>query len=369
MLRDALHAAVFIVGLVAVILTIASAISTFVLPRSDRSFLSRVVFRTLRRLFDALLHFSTTYEQSDAIMAYYAPTGLMLLLPAWYVLICLGYAAIYWSLGFGNAAASFELSGSSLFTLGFDAPHSAGIAALAFSEGMLGLIMVALLIAYLPTMYSAFSRREQVVNMLAVRAGMPPSAVEMLQRFARIHGLDKLSDYWRVWEAWFADLEETHTTLAALIFFRSPQAEISWITASGAVLDAASLTRALLDIPAEPSADLCIRAGYLALRRIADRFDLPNPHDAHFPADPISIHRSEFDLVVAELEGAGLPLKPDRERAWVDFAGWRVNYDRSLVEICGLVMAPFALWSSDRGMAALPVPAAMAAASAVGAEE
>ncbi len=348
-----LHAAVLLVGLIAVIATVSSAISTFVLPRSDRTFVTRVVFRGLRRLFDVVLRFSTTYERSDAIMAYYAPMGLMLLLPAWYVLIALGYTAIYWSLGAGGWGQSFKLSGSSLFTLGFAAPPNVGLAALAFSEGMLGLIMVALLLAYLPTMYSAFSRREQVVNMLVVRAGIPPSASEMLLRFSRIHGLEKLSDYWRVWEAWFADLEETHTTLAALVFFRSPLPQISWITASGAVLDAASLTRALLDIPAEPSADLCIRAGYLALRRIANRFELPNPPDPHFPADSISIHRSEFDALAAELEAAGLPLKPDREQAWRDFAGWRVNYDSSLIELCGLVMAPWATWSSDRGVARL----------------
>ena len=107
-------------------------------------------------------------------MAYYPPLGLMLLLPTWYLLICLGYTAVYWSLGFGELRQMrFRLSGSSLFTLGFAHPTGLGISALAFSEGMLGLIMVALLIAYLPTMYSAFSRREQAVNMLEVRAGSP----------------------------------------------------------------------------------------------------------------------------------------------------------------------------------------------------
>ena len=351
-----IHLAVFLAGLLAIVLALTSAISTFVLPRSDRNLLSRLVFRSLRKLFNLLLHFSDTYERSDAIMAYYAPFGLMLLLPAWYLLILLGYTAIYWSLSAGDWFSSFRLSGSSLFTLGFAAPGGVLMAALVFSEGMLGLLLVALLIAYLPTMYSAFSRREQVVNMLVVRAGIPPSAVEMLMRFSRIHGLDKLGDYWRTWEGWFADLEETHTTLAALVFFRSPQPQISWITAAGAVLDAAALTRAVVDVPADPSADLCIRAGFLALRRIANQFDLPNPPDPHYPADSISIHRSEFDAVVAELEAAGLPLKPDRQQAWADFAGWRVNYDRSLIEICSLVMAPFAVWSSDRGAVRLPVP-------------
>ncbi len=215
---------------------------------------------------------------------------------------------------------------------------------------MLGLLLVALLIAYLPTMYSAFSRREQAVNMLEVRAGIPPSALEMLLRFNRIHGLDKLGEYWRSWESWFADLEESHTTLGALVFFRSPRAKLSWITASGAVLDAAALTISLVDIPHEATADLCIRAGYLALRRIANQFDIPNPQDPRFPTEPISIHRSEFDAVLDQLASAGLPLKPDREQAWNDFAGWRVNYDASLIGICNFVMAPFASWSSDRGI-------------------
>jgi hypothetical protein len=346
----ALHLAVFIAGFLAVFLTLLSAISTFVLPRSDRSFLTRLVFRSVRRVFDFFLRFSTTYERSDAIMAYYAPLGLMLLLPTWYVLICFGYTAVYWSLGIGTFLDAFRESGSSLFTLGFAPPQGFGLSALVFSEGMLGLLLVALLIAYLPTMYSAFSRREQAVNMLEVRAGIPPSAVEMLLRFNRIHGLDKLSEYWRTWETWFADVEESHTTLATLVFFRSPKAKMSWITAAGAVLDAAALTLSVVDVPYEPSGALCIRAGYLALRRIATHFDRPNPQDPRFPADPISIHRSEFDAVLAQLAAASLPLKADREQAWADFAGWRVNYDSSLIEICNLVMAPFALWSSDRGI-------------------
>ena len=92
-------------GVLVVLATLVSAISTFVLPRSDRSFLTRLVFKNLRRIFDVFLRLSHTYERSDAIMAYYAPLGLMLLLPTWYLLICLGYTAVYWALGAGSAAA------------------------------------------------------------------------------------------------------------------------------------------------------------------------------------------------------------------------------------------------------------------------
>jgi hypothetical protein len=354
MLQNITQILAFLLGLILVLLTVFSAISTFVLPRSTRSFLNRLVLRSLRKVFNFMVHLAKTYRRRDAIMAYYAPIGLMTLLPVWYLLISLGYAAMYWALGAGSFVSSLQLSGSSLFTLGFATPHGFWISALALSEAMLGLIMVALLIAYLPTIYAAFSRREQTVNMLEVRAGTPPSALEMLMRFNRIHGLDKLGDYWRTWEAWFADVEESHSTLAVLVFFRSPRAETSWITAAGAVLDAAALTLSAVDVPYEPSGALCIRAGFLSLHQITHSFDIPLPHDPHFPKDPISISRAEFDEALAKLVAAGLPIKADREKAWQDFAGWRVNYDRSLVALCKLVMAPLAPWSSDRLLMAEP---------------
>jgi len=347
-MESLVHVLVFLLGLFVVAFTLFSAISTFVLPRTARSQLNRAVFGILRRIFEFVFHFVKTYERRDAIMAYYAPIGTMLLVPVWYLLISLGFAAMYWGMGVGDWFTVFQLSGSSLFTLGFATQNTPLVDAFEFVEAMLGLILVALLIAYLPTMYSAFSRREQVVNMHEVRAGCPPSASEMLMRFHRIHGLNKLADYWKVWESWFADVEESHTTLPALVHFRSPRAENSWVTAAGSVLDSASITLSALDIPFEASAALCIRSGYLALRRIANCFDLPNPQDPHFPDDSICVTREEFHAVLDSLEAAGLPLKADREQAWLDFAGWRVNYDRSLILLCGLAMAPWAVWSSDR---------------------
>jgi hypothetical protein len=258
------------------------------------------------------------------------------------------FAAMYWAMGVGDFFAALRLSGSSLLTLGFESNSSFPVTLFEFLEAMLGLILVALLIAYLPTLYSAFSRREQVVNMLEVRAGSPPSALEMLLRFHRNQGLEKLADYWKVWEAWFADVEESHTTLPALIFFRSPRAENSWVTAAGAVLDAAAITLSSIDIPYDVSAALSIRAGFLTFRRIATYFDIPLPQDPHYPDTPICVERAEFDEVLDRLAEAGLPVKADREQAWRDFAGWRVNFDRALILLCGLVMAPRAPWSSDR---------------------
>jgi hypothetical protein len=155
-------------------------------------------------------------------------------------------------------------------------------------------------------------------------------------------------ELFRSWERWFIDVEESHTSFSALVFFRSPQPERSWITAAGCVLDTASITLAAIDRPRSGHAQIMIRTGYLCLRRLSDYFGIR--YDASpSPDDPISVTRREFDLVLVELEAAGVPLKADRDQAWRDFAGWRVNYDVQLISLAALVFAPPAPWSSDRG--------------------
>ena len=92
-----------------------------------------------------------------------------------------------------------------------------------------------------------------------------------------------------------------------------------------------------------------LRTGFLTLRRIADYFDMQYDPDPA-PGDPISVTRREFDLALVELETAGVPLKADREQAWRDFAGWRVNYD-SVLHPAGPVGDGAARreWITDRG--------------------
>ncbi len=341
---------VFILGLGLVILTIFSAIRTFVLPRSSPNLLTRGVFRVVRFFFNLRVRYARSYDERDQIMALFAPIGLILLVPAWLSLVLIGYAAMFWAIGVRPWPAALTASGSALFTLGFvSADNSLLVALLDFSESTVGLVLTALLISYLPTIYGAFSRREIAVALLEVRAGEPPSAVEMILRFHRIHGLHRLTEQWQSWEIWFAEVEETHTSLSTLVFFRSPQPHRSWVTAAGVVLDTASLTASTLDVPRDFHADLCIRAGYLALRRIADFFDIPY-NAAPQPADPISISRLEFDEVYDRLHSLGVPLKADREQAWRDFSGWRVNYDTVLLALANLTMAPYAPWVSDRSL-------------------
>ncbi len=334
-------------GILLVASALTSAVRTFVLPRSARDPITRFVFRSLRRLFDLGLRLSRGYPARDRVMALYAPIGLLLLPLVWLTLVLFGYAAVYWALGVGTWDKAILLSGSSLLTLGFVAGETVSLAPLIFSEAAIGLLLLALLISYLPTMYATFSRRETAVTLLEVRAGSPPSAIEMLERYSRLGRLDRLNDLWITWESWFAELEESHTSLAALVFFRSPNPARAWVTASGAVLDAASLTASTLDIPRNAQVDLCIRAGYLALREIADLFRIPYEPKPR-PDDPISISYAEFETACDRLAASGLPLRPDRQQAWKDFAGWRVNYDSVLLDLAELTMAPPQVpWSTD----------------------
>jgi hypothetical protein len=347
---NALAVIAFPVGLLIAVSTVLSAVETLVVPRAIPLRITRTVFLTMRAVFGLRGRRATSFRERDRYMALYGPISLFTLAASWLTLTGLGYMLMYWSLGARPWRAAFTLSGSSIFTLGFAVPRSLPTTVLAFSEAIFGIGLLAMLISYLPSVYQSFSRREAAVAALDVRAGTPPEGATMLIRFSTIEGWGRLNDAWRTWETWFVDVTETHTSLPALVFFRSPHWEHSWVTASGAVLDAASLVASTVDRPRSPDAELCIRAGYIALRRIADFFGIPHPPDPHWPDEPISIERREFDDVCRQLTEAGVPLKPDLEQAWRDFAGWRVNYDRVLLSLASLTMAPYAPWSSDRSI-------------------
>lgn len=338
-----------VVGAAVVAVTVLSAVQTLAVPRATPLLITRWVFLAVRAVFDTAARRATDYRGRDRIMSRYGPFGLLMLPVAWLVLVLTGFMLINWSLGVQPWRAAFIESGSSLLTLGFRAPGDLPTTAVAFVEAAMGLGLVALLISYLPAIYGSYSRREIMVTALETQAGSPPTAAEMLERLARIDGLDAVEPLWHDWARWFGDIEETHTSTPSLVFFRSPQPDRSWVTAAGAVLDAAALVSSTLDQPRQPEAELCIRAGYLSLRRIADYFAMPyDPNPA--PDDPISIHRDEFDQTCARLLAAGARLKADRDQAWQDFAGWRVNYDTVLLQFASLCAAPETPWSSDRAI-------------------
>ncbi|HZQ83617.1 MAG TPA: hypothetical protein VFA83_02205 [Acidimicrobiales bacterium] len=343
--------AAVVVGFAVAVGTFGSAIRTVVLPRGNAPRITRQVFKTMRRLFWLRVGPRPTYERIDRVLAPFAPVSLIMLVFVWLALVMLGYAGIY----LGDAGRSISdaiiLSGSSLLTLGFVHPGHVGGVLIVLTEAAVGLVIIALLITYLPSIYGAFSRREQMVAFMDTRAGSPPSAPALIIRFWAIEWLQEISDLWAPWETWFIDLQETHTTFPSLAFFRSPEPDQSWVTSAGVMLDTASLAVSAVDRPRDSTAELFIRSGYLALRRIAAQFPalISFPTDPA-PSDPISIAREEFDEVWRRLEAAGVPLVDEPDDAWVAFKGWRVNYDAVLIGLARLTNAPYAPWISDRSL-------------------
>ena len=328
--------------------TFLSAVRTFVVPRSVPDKLNALVFKVMRSVFKTIAKAMPTYEQKDGVMAVFAPFSLLMLVPTWLCLTAVGYSFIYWALGIGDFRTAFVFSGSSILTLGFETTESLLLTMLAFTEATVGLILVAMLISYLPTMYSAFAKRETAVSQLAVRAGEPPTAPELIWR---LHNLlqseSDLKAFWESWEYWFTEIDENHTSLSALVFFRSPRPEQSWVLAAGVILDGAALMVSTTERPSAFYATPVIRAGNLALRHIADFFNVAYNPDPHFPDDPIGVTQEEFNAAYDRLLSQGVPLKPDRELAWQNFAGWRVNYDSVLRALEKLTMSPQVEWLSD----------------------
>ena len=339
-----------VVGIVVVGLTVLSAIVTVVVPRGEPVRLTNAVFRASRKVFelrsDLLRH---DYERRDRAMARFAPVTLVALAFVWLTAVLLGFTAIFYALADELSwSYAFEASGSSLMTLGFVAVEGVDLYIVAFAEAGLGLLLLALLITYLPSMYAAFSRREALVTRTSISAGEPPTAWELVRRYHAIAGFEKLHDnVWVPWTAGFVDIEESHTSLSALAMFRSTRPHRSWVTAAGAVMDTASLLQSSVEGYDETSAQLAIRAGSLSLRAVADHHGIA--HDPDPPPDgPISIAREEWEAVLDRLAADGVPIVADRDQAWKDFVGWRVNYDAVVLGLAEFTMAPYAEWNSDR---------------------
>lgn len=343
----AAHVGAVIVGTVTVLAVGLSAVRTVILPRGDQAMLTRAVFTSVRGAFAGVARLGRTYEFRDRVMARFAPIALIGVAATWVTLLLIAGTLVFWGLGVGSWHTAFQLSGSSVTTLGFTQATNEWSHLAAIVEAMISLGLVALLIGYLSTTYTSFQRRELLVSLLEVRAGDPPNAVSMLIRHHHIDRVDVIMELFTTWETWFVDIEETHTSQPGLAWFRSPLPGRSWITAAGAVLDGAALITSTVDLEQSAEPQLVIRAGFLSLRRIADAFGIVYDHDPR-PDDPISIDRSEFDDACRRLAEGGVPLRVDLDQAWRDFRGWRVNYDEVLVALAGRLMAPTAPWSSDR---------------------
>ncbi|HEY5023689.1 MAG TPA: hypothetical protein VII76_01820 [Acidimicrobiales bacterium] len=339
---------VFAVGLAIVLITAANVVFTLVLPRRPAGIerLSLVVNRTVRFAFLVVSRAARSYEVKDALLAPAAPVALLAQLAVWLGFFVVGYACMLEPTTHGFSGA-FTQATVTLFSVGTSHAGGPSNRPVDIAAGATWAVVVTLQIAYLPSLYDAFNRREALVAMLESRAGLPAWGPEVLARHQLVNIVDTLPNLYADWERWAADVAESHTTYPVLLLFRSPEPWYSWVVGLLAVLDAAAMHLALSPDASSSQARLCLRMGFTTLNRIAKTLGWhvdPDPN----PEGPITLTFEEFQQAVRMLEEIGYPMELTAEEAWPNFVGWRVNYEANAYRLADRVVSPPAPWSGPR---------------------
>ncbi len=347
------------VGLLLVVTAGSSVIGTLIVPRSVSSWLTRKVDQVVNVAFVLITKPVHNFRRRDRILATHAATILIAQIAAWLGMFFVGFALILWPLVHGGITEAFRLAGPGLWQIGSDEARGGGQQALLDIASVIGIVTITLQIAYLPTLYTEFNRRENAVALLTARAGAPAWGPELLARThyalgSGVSTVDTLPELYAEWESWAAEVGESHTTYLPLVRFRSPKPLSSWVTSLLAVLDSAALILSLSPsrAPVVP-ARLCLRAGFICFGDIARAmgFDLPAEPD---PNLGISVSYQEFLDAIAVLRLVDFPIERSPEDAWPDFVGWRVNYEQAAFAVAYAIDAVPALWSGPRRHKKLP---------------
>ena len=346
-----------VVGGLLVLAAATSVVGTLIVPRPVGSWLTRFVDKAVNGTFRIATAPVKSYRRRDRIFAAEAAVLLLAQLAAWLIVFYLGYALLFWPF-VPDITAALITAGPGLWGIGGIGSAEvtgAGPRIIQDLSALSGIITITLQISYLPTLYGAFSRRENEIALLTARAGVPSWGPELLARtlYALGSGLstiDTLPELYERWEAWAADVAESHTTYLPLVRFRSPKPRNSWVISLLAVLDSAALylTLAPGSVP-EVQARLCLRSGLICLGEVARAMGLNVPAaDAPDMAGGIELTYEDFLEAVHRLKEVEFPLERSPEEAWPEFVGWRVNYEKAAYALAFAVHAVRAPWSGPR---------------------
>ena len=342
-----------VAGALLVLAASVSVLGTLVMPGGRAGWLIRRIDQLTNKLFVLLCRPFRLYEQRNRALVFQAPVMLAILLGCWLIGYLVGFGLLLWPFDRGLAAA-FRESGSSLLTLGFASTHGGGPTAVDFLAGASGLIVVALQIAYLPTLYAAFNRRETEVTLIGVRAGIPAWGPELLARSRFTITTDELPDFYRQWERWAAEVAESHSSYPILLRFRSPQSQSSWLISLLAVMDSAALYSAVSPSEVPLHARLCLAMGFRCLQQLATALGIPFDPDP-LPDSGTALTREEFDEGIARLQFVGFSMERTPDEAWPHFQGWRVNYESIAYRLAYAIDVVPAPWSGPRRSGEAPV--------------
>jgi hypothetical protein len=333
---------IFIVGSTAL-----SVFTALVVPRVTSSRAMRTVAKVIGVTARQILPRLPSYEARDRLMAYVGPLSMVSLFVLWLASLVLGFGFITWWVSGQDFGTSLGISGSSVFTLGIATSPGTSSRSVEIVAACIGLLVIALEIAYLPALYNAFSTRETEVTLLASRSGTPAWGPEILARHHMLDNIAELPDLYAGWERWAAAVSESHSNYPALIWFRSPVSTRSWLLSLVAMMDSAALYHSVSPTATPRQARLCLSMGTNCLRSVAGALQIP------FDADPIPtagtrLTKQEFTDGYSRLEEVHFPMERDLDDAWRHFQGWRVNYESIVDVLTRLVMPPPAPWFLPR---------------------
>ncbi len=349
------------VGLLLVGVAGRSVIGTLIVPRPVGGRLMVWVDRLVDGFYRVLTARVADYRRRDRLLAGEAAVLLVCQLIAWLGIFYLGFSLLLWPLVPSGVTLAFDTAGPALWAIGNSTVHGAAERTIQYSAAVTSLVTITLQIAYLPSLYSAFNRRETDVALLNARAGVPSWGPELLARTHYALGsgtstVDTLPDLYLQWERWAADIAESHTTYLPLVRFRSPRPLSSWVTALLAVLDSAALYLALSP-KAAPSvpARLCLRSGFLCFGEVARAMGASIPEMAD-PSRGISVSYDDFLGAIDRMREVNFPIERDPAEAWPDFVGWRVNYEQAAYAVALALDVVPARWSGPRRHPSAPIP-------------
>lgn len=311
-----MHIASIILGIWLIFVVLLDAFETVVLPRRVRRVfrLTSVFYRNTWRPWRGIAKIIKPGTIRESFLGYFGPLSLILLLVLWAFGLILGFALLHWGSGehvqLGGEGITFGtllyLSGETFFTLGLGdvVPMTSWERAITVLESGMGFAFLGLVIGYLPTIYSAFSRREVEISLLDARAGSPPTAAELLARLGNCPDGRGLDGVLQSWERWSAEVLESHISYPVLSFFRSQHSNQSWLGALTIILDSCALLLVEIDGVRNEQAELTFamaRHAVVDLAQVLRAVYNVHSHD-RLPA-------VELDRLRAGLKENGLHLK------------------------------------------------------------
>jgi hypothetical protein len=328
-----MHIFTAIAGIAIILLILLDAFETVVLPRRvQRQFrLTAWFYRRTWVPWRKLATHIRTGSRRENFLGYFGPLSLIVLLAFWAFGLIFGFTLLQYGAGehvqTSNQSITFGgllyHSGETFFTLGYGdiVPTSGTARALAVMEAGMGFAFLGVVVGYLPTIYSSFSRREIEISLLDARAGSPPTAAELLARMGNCPQQTGLDQIFRAWEHWAAEVLESHLSYPALSFFRSQHNNQSWLGALVTMLDSTALVIAGVEGIRSEQAKITFA---IARHAVVDLAQVVNAR--YDPNMPDRLPAAELARLRQNLAERGVKLRVDSE-AEEKLAKLRVQYE------------------------------------------